>query len=159
MKDMSKYNITCFNSFSFKENETLDTFIMPDHKGWGLKLVRHNLHELKPEEDNMEYQTKWIEAKARQFFGDDFIKINKIENCYYTITPTHDFILDYLDGEKRNMFIVSCCSGHGFKFSPIIGDIVAQVVSSEKEGETTNQAYNNWKHLFKFSYHKEKGLY
>ncbi len=53
MKDMAKYNITCFNSFSFQETPTIDTFIMPDHKGWGLKLVRHNIYDLRPEEDNM----------------------------------------------------------------------------------------------------------
>jgi len=46
MKDMQKYNITRFNSFSFKETDTTHTFIMPDHKEWGLKLVRHNLYSL-----------------------------------------------------------------------------------------------------------------
>jgi hypothetical protein len=56
----------------------MHVFIMPDHKNWGLKLVRHNLYELKHEEDTLEYQTKFIEEKARQYFGDEFIKINKI---------------------------------------------------------------------------------
>lgn len=110
----------------------------------------------------MEYQTRWIEEKARQFFGDDFIKINKIENCYYTITPTHDFILDYLNPENQKMLVVSCCSGHGFKFAPIIGDIAAQIVTSKseyKDVKTRNEAYNTWSHLFKFPYHQEKGLY
>jgi hypothetical protein len=54
---------------------------------------------------------------------------------------------------------VSCCSGHGFKFAPIIGDIVAQVVSSDEDTETTNQTYNKWNHHFKLVHHKKNGLY
>jgi len=31
-------------------------FSMADHKGWGVKLGRHNLFELKEEEDNIKFQ-------------------------------------------------------------------------------------------------------
>lgn len=51
---------------------------MADHKNWGVKLGRHNLFELLPEEDNMEYQKKFFEEKGRMIFGDEFVKINNI---------------------------------------------------------------------------------
>ena len=97
LKDMPKYDINKFNSFYYKETDEMHFFSMADHKQWGVKLGRHNLFELKPKEDNMEYQHKFFEEKAKMIFGPEFVKINKIENCYYTVTPSHDFILDYVD--------------------------------------------------------------
>lgn len=48
-------------------------------------------------------------------------------SCYYTKTPDGHFLIDrHPDGE--NAVIVSACSGHGFKFAPAIGEIVADLV-------------------------------
>jgi sarcosine oxidase len=44
--------------------------------------------------------------------------------CLYTITPDSDFILDR-SPDCAQIIVVSPCSGHGFKFSPVIGEIVA----------------------------------
>jgi sarcosine oxidase len=44
--------------------------------------------------------------------------------CLYTNTPSHDFIFDK-HPELDNVFIASPCSGHGFKFSSYLGEIVA----------------------------------
>jgi glycine/D-amino acid oxidase-like deaminating enzyme len=48
--------------------------------------------------------------------------------CLYTNTPDHDFLIDR-HPEHEQVFIVSPCSGHGFKFSPVIGEIVADLVT------------------------------
>jgi len=41
--------------------------------------------------------------------------------CLYTSTATEDFILD-----RRGPFVIcSACSGHGAKFAPLTGEIVA----------------------------------
>jgi sarcosine oxidase len=43
--------------------------------------------------------------------------------CLYTITPTHDFVV-----ERRGPIVVgSPCSGHGFKFTPLIGRRLADL--------------------------------
>jgi sarcosine oxidase len=49
--------------------------------------------------------------------------------CLYTNTPDHDFVIDRHPGHEQ-VFIVSPCSGHGFKFSPVIGEIVADLVTT-----------------------------
>ena len=41
--------------------------------------------------------------------------------CLYTTTPTEDFILD----RTGPIVVCSPCSGHGFKFAPLIGELVA----------------------------------
>ncbi len=48
--------------------------------------------------------------------------------CLYTNTPDHDFLIDR-HPEHEQVLIVSPCSGHGFKFSPVIGEIVADLVT------------------------------
>jgi sarcosine oxidase len=48
--------------------------------------------------------------------------------CLYTNTPDHDFLIDR-HPEHEPVFIVSPCSGHGFKFAPVIGEAVADLVT------------------------------
>jgi sarcosine oxidase len=52
--------------------------------------------------------------------------------CVYTNTPDHDFLLDRHPAHP-NVIIASPCSGHGFKFSSAIGEILADMVTT---GET-----------------------
>jgi sarcosine oxidase len=47
--------------------------------------------------------------------------------CMYTNSPDGHFIIDR-HPEHSNVLIVSPCSGHGFKFCPVVGEIVADFV-------------------------------
>ena len=40
------------------------------------------------------------------------------------MTPTEDFVIDHWPGDPRVAF-ASACSGHGFKFAPLTGRILA----------------------------------
>ena len=46
------------------------------------------------------------------------------KTCLYTVTPDHDFIIDRMPGAP-NVIVASPCSGHGFKFAPVIGEVLA----------------------------------
>ena len=48
--------------------------------------------------------------------------------CVYTNTPDHDFLLDRHPAHA-NVILASPCSGHGFKFSSAIGEILADLVT------------------------------
>jgi sarcosine oxidase len=48
--------------------------------------------------------------------------------CLYTVTADGDFIIDSLPGYPH-VVVASPCSGHGFKFAPVIGEILADLVS------------------------------
>src|SRR5947207_5478750 len=52
--------------------------------------------------------------------------------CMYTNTPDANFIVDRLAGHP-SVVVASACSGHGFKFSSVIGEILADLVL---DGET-----------------------
>jgi sarcosine oxidase len=47
--------------------------------------------------------------------------------CKYTNTPDEHFVLDY-HPEFPQVVVASPCSGHGFKFSPVIGETIARMV-------------------------------
>jgi glycine/D-amino acid oxidase-like deaminating enzyme len=53
--------------------------------------------------------------------------------CMYTNTPDENFVLGFRPGDDR-VLIASPCSGHGFKFSNVIGQICAELVL---KGNTT----------------------
>jgi sarcosine oxidase len=46
--------------------------------------------------------------------------------CLYTNTPDEHFLIDRHPRHSR-VLIASACSGHGFKFAPVIGEIVADL--------------------------------
>lgn len=46
--------------------------------------------------------------------------------CMYAMTPDEDFILDHFPGEGR-VVIGAGFSGHGFKFAPLIGHLIADL--------------------------------
>jgi sarcosine oxidase len=48
--------------------------------------------------------------------------------CLYTIAPDGDFIVDRLPGAD-SIIVASPCSGHGFKFAPVIGEVLADLAS------------------------------
>jgi sarcosine oxidase len=43
--------------------------------------------------------------------------------CLYTTTPDESFVLE----RTGNVVIGSACSGHGFKFTPLIGRVLADL--------------------------------
>ncbi|MEJ2319006.1 MAG: N-methyl-L-tryptophan oxidase [Gemmatimonadales bacterium] len=50
--------------------------------------------------------------------------------CFYTKTPDGHFLVDRLPG-LDHVLLVSACSGHGFKFAPAIGEIVADLLVTD----------------------------
>jgi sarcosine oxidase len=51
------------------------------------------------------------------------------ETCLYTMTPDGHFLIDRLPGAP-NIIVASPCSGHGFKFAPVIGEILADLATT-----------------------------
>jgi sarcosine oxidase len=51
------------------------------------------------------------------------------QTCLYTMTPDGDFIIDRLPGCPQ-VIVAAPCSGHGFKFAPVIGEILADLAAT-----------------------------
>jgi sarcosine oxidase len=55
-------------------------------------------------------------------------RLLQAKTCLYTMTPDGDFLLDRLPGAPQ-VVVASPCSGHGFKFAPVIGEILADLAT------------------------------
>ena len=51
------------------------------------------------------------------------------EVCLYTVAPDEQFQVDFLPG-RSDVIVASPCSGHGFKFSCLIGGVLADLAST-----------------------------
>jgi sarcosine oxidase len=52
--------------------------------------------------------------------------LTQAKTCLYTVAPDGDFIIGRLPNEN-SILVASACSGHGFKFAPAIGEILADL--------------------------------
>jgi monomeric sarcosine oxidase len=59
-------------------------------------------------------------------------KVMNATTCLYAVTPDHDFIVDFAPGLK-NVVVGAGFSGHGFKFTPAIGELLVQMLLGERE--------------------------
>ena len=50
-------------------------------------------------------------------------------SCKYTLTPDHHFVIG-LHPHSPKVVIASPCSGHGYKFASVIGEILADLATS-----------------------------
>ncbi|KAK8164910.1 FAD dependent oxidoreductase [Phyllosticta citrichinensis] len=60
--------------------------------------------------------------------------------CYYTDRPHCDFLIDYHPEYDGSLFVATAGGGHGFKFMPVIGDIIVQCI----EGQTPAEFKQKW---------------
>lgn len=53
--------------------------------------------------------------------------LDRTDTCLYTLTPDEDFILDRVGP----LVVASPCSGHGFKFVPLFGRVIADLATGD----------------------------
>jgi glycine/D-amino acid oxidase-like deaminating enzyme len=51
--------------------------------------------------------------------------------CIYTLSPDRHFVID-LHPEHSNVAVATGFSGHGFKFAPAVGEMLADLVEIGK---------------------------
>jgi sarcosine oxidase len=75
-----------------------------------------------PDEPDAERLAADVEYARERFPGAE--PTGAVDTCLYTMTPDEDFVLD----RRGDVVVCSPCSGHGFKFAPLIGTIVGDLV-------------------------------
>lgn len=98
----------------------------------GVKFAAHTLGEtVDPGQSKKQvdeaYLTQAIDYAARRM-PDLSPEVTHSLVCLYTNTPNEDFILDHLP-DAPNVWLVSGCSGHGFKFTVLLGHIAATLAT------------------------------
>ncbi|PMD48408.1 FAD dependent oxidoreductase [Hyaloscypha variabilis F] len=87
--------------------------------------------------------TLWVpregEAACRQALREMIPELaerpfTKSKICWYTDTPDGDFLIDWHPGFE-GLFLATGGSGHGYKFLPVIGERIVDVVEGREIGE------------------------
>ncbi|MPY87498.1 MAG: N-methyl-L-tryptophan oxidase [Luteitalea sp.] len=103
----------------------------------GVKVARHHQGELteaaRVRRDVAPEEVAAMRSLLARFLPDLHGAWRGSSVCLYTNTPDDDFIID-AHPEHPQVLIVSPCSGHGFKFSSAIGEIVADLVTDGRSG-------------------------
>jgi sarcosine oxidase len=58
-------------------------------------------------------------------------RLREARVCLYTNTPDHHFLID-LHPDHPQVVLASPCSGHGFKFASVVGEILADLATGER---------------------------
>lgn len=104
----------------------------------GVKLACHQHGEaVHPDQVRREVDRSCVEDTARyarsRFHGVSDRMLHGVV-CLYTSTPDEDFILDRAPG-MEGVWLVSGCSGHGFKFTVLLGKIAADLATGEARAD------------------------
>jgi sarcosine oxidase len=102
-----------------------------DH--WKMNLHNHLNEIVEPDHIDRHCTDRDVQAMeefSRRYLSRGVGSLVRASTCLYTNTPDENFIIDW-HPSNRDMILVSACSGHGFKFVPVIGEIVAQMAQRQ----------------------------
>jgi N-methyl-L-tryptophan oxidase len=129
----SLYNSSIFPAFSFDLIHE-HYYGFPSFNGQGVKIGRHDGgREVKPDNLEQNYgEDPGDEGDVRKFLQKHMPSVNgKLKigmTCLYTLTPDEHFIIDR-HPEFPHVIIAAGFSGHGFKFSSVVGEIISELVT------------------------------
>ncbi len=65
---------------------------------------------------------------VKRYLPDAAGRVREARVCLYTNTPDHHFLIDF-HPDHPQVIVASPCSGHGFKFASVIGEILADLAT------------------------------
>ena len=103
----------------------------PSHDGHGFKFgwYHHFREPIDPDADDRATRTDdelALRAFAERYFPDGAGPTEMLKTCIFTNTPDEHFVVDRL-ADALQVTVVSACSGHGYKFCSVMGEIAADL--------------------------------
>lgn len=141
LKDKTEYDI--YNKipvfiweFGGSDDDFVYGFPAVDGPEGGLKVATEEYaNSTSPDEINRKVSQDEIDIMYKKYIKDRIpglsSKCIKASACLYTVTPEHRFLIDW-HPKHRNVIVASPCSGHGFKHSSAIGEVLSQMARTGK---------------------------
>ena len=127
-------------------------YSLPDPARGGIKVARHiTLAESEDPDGNRTPRAEALEdlrTFLKQHLTVGVESILDSETCLYTNTQTEDFVIDFHPRDSRIVFGAGF-SGHGFKFGPLTGRILAELALF---GRTKVDAFNQHRAQFSLTH-------
>lgn len=109
-------------------------FPMVDGPTGGAKVATESYRSpTTPDDVDRLVSPREVDAMFDRFVGPQLRGVSrrcvKTRTCLYTVTPGSRFVID-VHPSDRNVIVASPCSGHGFKHSAAIGEVIAELATS-----------------------------
>jgi sarcosine oxidase len=143
--DRAAFEIGRFPVFIYMGTSPEQAFYgMPDFQGLGVKVARHDGPDTDPDAPDPHVGDAYREV-VRDFLRGHIpslagAPIGLTEVCLYTVAPGERFLVDRHPA-RPDVLVASPCSGHGFKFSCLIGRVLADLAADG----TTDVPIEAWK--------------
>ncbi len=120
----------------FYETQAGYFYGFPERDALGLKIGRHSGDErVDSKIDGVHKRNSEDQSAVETFLGanlpDVSRRLARWSGCYYTMTPDENFIIDTLP-YLRQVTIVAGLSGHGFKFTSVLGELAADLATDQR---------------------------
>lgn len=108
---------------------------LPSHGGTGLKAAQHRTAGLgsMPDTPAPPVDRAALLALARARFRVPVHGLRSTERCLYTMSADQGFRVAAAPAARR-ITTIAACSGHAFKFGPVIGKLAADLVAERSPG-------------------------
>ena len=106
-------------------------FPYSDAEGLKIALHHHERQRVDPETYDRALSARdeaLVRAGVSRFIPQADTPLRGSKSCLYTMTEDGDFVLDQMPGYPQ-IVVASPCSGHGFKFAPVIGEVLADLAT------------------------------
>lgn len=108
---------------------------LPIYNVPGFKLGRYHHRNEQVDPDTLdrnayEEDTRLLHDFTKRYFPEAAGPVVSLRVCMFTNTPDEHFVLDLLPGYPQ-VVVASPCSGHGFKFSSVVGEILADLAQKQ----------------------------
>lgn len=124
-----------FPVFIRQTDDLGDIYGVPTLDGLSVKIARHHDGDV-TDPDHVRRDVGDAELASLRTFAATYLRgvtgrVARTAVCMYTNTPDGDFVID-LHPQDPRIVVISACSGHGFKFAPVIGDIAADLACDRR---------------------------
>jgi glycine/D-amino acid oxidase-like deaminating enzyme len=111
-------------------------YLLPPVAGTGLKIGDHRFSltgDPNGDRDALEAEAAGMLAACRARLSDGAaFRLDRLKTCFYTVESEERFIIEPIGLAG---WVMSPCSGHGFKFGPLLGSAVAGAIDAGEAGD------------------------
>jgi glycine/D-amino acid oxidase-like deaminating enzyme len=108
-------------------------YLVPPVAGTGLKIGDHSFTMAGDPDDRREVVQEEaapvFESCRRRLAGFDRYRLASARSCYYAVESEERFLVERVEGA----WVVAACSGHAFKFGPVLGQRVADAIDGRTD--------------------------
>jgi sarcosine oxidase len=119
--------------FAIDDGEDI-VYGFPDFAGTGFKCASHYGSGIIAHADAAQQDAGPADEARTRTFLERYLpqaagQLKGMKTCMYTMTPDEDFVIDIAPSDPH-VVVASPCSGHGFKFASVIGEVLADLATN-----------------------------